>query len=75
MFSVMGEGHIKIQDVTLFVRKVKVHPSVQLSYIKGLEIMRAQYPVCLGETEVFPIPRGNMMANQGNFFLNNYPNV
>ena len=52
-FSLMGDGGVKIKDVTLHVRKVKVHPSVQLNHIKGLERMMAKYPMCRVETKVF----------------------
>ena len=38
-----------ITYLLLFVRKVKVDPSVQLEHIKGLERMAAKYPVqCVG---------------------------
>ena len=72
-FCLMGDGHVKIEDVSLFVRKVKVDPSVQLEHIKGLEQMTAKYPVCRVETKVFSIPKGNRMANQENLFLGQLP--
>ena len=71
--SLMGEGKVKIEDVALFVRKVKVDPSVQLDHIRGLERMSAKYPVCRVETKVFSVPKGNMMANQENLFLGQLP--
>ena len=52
--SLMGEGKVKIEDVALFVRKVKVDPSVQLDHIRGLERMSAKYPLCRVETKSFP---------------------
>ena len=73
MFSLMGDGRVEIKDVTLHVRKVKVHPSVQLNHIEGLERMTAKYPVCCVETKVFSIPRNNLMANQENLFLGQLP--
>ena len=72
-FNLMGDHHVKIEDVSLFVRKVKVDPSVQLDHIKGLERMTAKYPVCRVETKVFSIPKGNRMANQENLFLGQLP--
>ena len=72
-FNLIGDGHVKIEDVSLFVRKVKVDPSVQLDHIKGLERMTAKYPVCRVETKVFSIPKGNRMANQENLFLGQLP--
>ena len=73
-FSLMGEGKVKIEDVALFVRKVKVDPSVQLDHIRGLERMSAKYPLCRVETKVFSVPKHNMMANQENLFLGQLPN-
>lgn len=72
-FNLMGDGHVKIEDVSLFVRKVKVNASVQIEHIKGLEKMSAKYPVCRVETKVFSIPKGNMMSNQENVFLGQLP--
>lgn len=72
-FNLMGEGKVKIENVALFVRKVKVHPSIQLDHIRGLERMTAKYPVSRVETKVFSVPKGNMMANQENLFLGQLP--
>ena len=74
-FSLMGDGKVQIEDVALFVRKVKVDPSVQLDHIRGLERMTAKYPVCRAETKVFSVPKGNMMANQENLFWGQLPNA
>jgi hypothetical protein len=72
-FNLMGDGRVEIKEAALFVRKVKVHPSVQLNHIKGLERMTAKYPICRVETKVFSIPKGNMMGNQENLFLGQLP--
>ena len=72
-FSVMGAGHVKIIDAVLFVRKVKVHSTIQLDHIRGLEKTTAKYPIRRVETKVFSIPGGNMMANQENLFLGQLP--
>ena len=62
--SLMEEGKVKIEDVALFDRKVKVDPSAQLDHIRGLERMSAKYPMC----RVFFVLKHNMMANQENLF-------
>ena len=72
-FNLMGDGHVKIEDVSLFVPKVEVDPSAQLDHIKGLERMAAKYPVSRVETKVFSVPKGNRMANQENLFLGQLP--
>ena len=72
-FSLMGDGKVNIDDVSLFVRKVKVNPSVQLGHIKALERTTAKYPIKRVETKVFSIPKGNLSANQENLFLGQLP--
>ena len=72
-FCVMGNGKVTIKDATLFVRKVKIHPNVQLGHIKALEKTTAKYPVKRVETKVFSIPNGNMSVNQENLFLGQLP--
>lgn len=73
-FNLMGDGKVVIKDMSLFVRKVKVHPSVQLGHIKALDRATAKYPVKRVETKVFSIPKNNMSANQENLFLGQLPN-
>ena len=73
-FNLMGGGKVVIKDMSLFVRKVKVHPSVQLGHIKALDRTTAKYPVKRVETKVFSIPKNNMSANQENLFLGQLPN-
>ena len=73
-FNLMGDARVEIQDMSLFVRKVKVHPSVQLGHIKALDKTTAKYPVKRVETKVFSIPKNNMSANQENLFLGQLPN-
>ena len=73
-FNLMGNGRVVIEDMSLFVRKVRVHPSVQLGHIKALDKTTAKYPVKRVETKVFSIPKHNMSANQENLFLGQLPN-
>lgn len=72
-FSLMGQGKVEIKEVSLFVRKIKVHPSVQLGHIRALERAPAKYPIRRVETKVFSIPKGNLSANQENLFLGQLP--
>ena len=72
-FCLMGDAKVEILDASLFVRKVKVHPSVQLGHIKALERTTAKYPIRRVETKVFSIPKGNLSANQENLFLGQLP--
>ena len=72
-FCLMGDGKVQIDDASLFVRKVKVHPSIQIGHIRALERTTAKYPIKRVETKVFSIPKGNMSANQENLFLGQLP--
>ena len=72
-FCVMGNGKVDIDDISLFVRKVKVHPSIQLGHINALNKTSAKYPIRRVETKVFSIPKGNLSANQENLFLGQLP--
>ena len=74
-FNLMGDGHVKIEDVSLFVRKVKVDPSVQLDHIKGLERMTAKYPVCRVETKGFPSLKVTGWPTRKTCFWVNYLNA
>ena len=72
-FNLMGVGKVEIKHASLYVRKIRVHPSVQLGHIRALERGTAKYPVRRVETKVFSIPEGNLSANQENLFLGQLP--
>ncbi|XP_041464631.1 uncharacterized protein F54H12.2-like [Lytechinus variegatus] len=65
---------IMIEKATLYVRKVKVNPSVMLSHAKGLENTPAKYPINKVDVKSFTIPAGNMSINKDNLFLGQIPN-
>ena len=64
---------VKIKEASLFVRKAKLSPSVQLAHMKALEKSTAKYPIRRVETKIFSIPKGNLTANQENVFLGQQP--
>ena len=72
-FCLMGDGKVVIENASLFVRKVKLAPAVQLAHIKALEIGTAKYPMRRVETKVFSAPKGNLTVNQENLFLGQLP--
>lgn len=72
-FALMGVGKIVITDASLFVRKVKPSPAVQLGHIRALERTNAKYPIRRIETKVFSVPKGNFSVNQENLFLGQMP--
>ena len=69
-----GAGfRVKIEDAALFVRKVKISPTVQLAHIKGLEKSTAKYPLRRVECKVFSIPAGHLSVTHENLFLGQTP--
>ena len=65
---------IKIEKAALFVRRVKVNPSVMLSHAQTLETTPAKYPLNKVDVRSFTIPAGNMSMNKDNLFLGQIPN-
>ncbi|XP_063951992.1 uncharacterized protein F54H12.2-like [Lytechinus pictus] len=65
---------IVIEKAALYVRKVKINPSVMLSHAKGLENTPAKYPINKVDVRSFTIPSGNMSINKDNLFLGQIPN-
>jgi hypothetical protein len=62
-----------VKEASLFVRKAKLSPAVQMAHIKALERGTAKYPIRRVETKVFSVPKGNLSANQENLFLGQLP--
>jgi hypothetical protein len=65
---------INIQDVSLYVRKVKVNPQVQLAHLQTLQKGNAKYPLKRVVTKVFAVPQGQMQVQKENLFLGQLPN-
>lgn len=64
-FCLMATGDalafkIKIMDCRLFVRKVKLSPSVYMAHAKALEVGTAKYPLRRVVTKTFTVPAGNL---------------
>lgn len=64
---------VKILDCKLFVRKVKLSPSVFLAHAKALENSNAKYPVRRVICKTFTVPRGNLDFTQENLFSGQLP--
>jgi hypothetical protein len=56
---------IKILDCKLFVRKVKLSPSVFVAHAKALEQGNAKYPIRRVVCKTFTVPRGNLDFTHG----------
>ncbi|ELT89957.1 hypothetical protein CAPTEDRAFT_198372 [Capitella teleta] len=68
-----GDFITQISQASLYVRKVKVNPKIQMAHIKALEKGRAKYPLRRIETKTFSVPAGNLQATQPYLFLGQRP--
>ena len=64
---------VKLMQATLYVRKTKINPTVQMAHIKGLEKSTVKYPVRRVDCKVFVVSQGSRSVNQDNVFLGQLP--
>jgi hypothetical protein len=64
---------IKIHDCKLFIRKIKLSPSVFIAHAKALEVGNAKYPIRRVVCKTFTVPRGNLDFTQENLFTGQLP--
>ena len=64
---------VRILDCKLFVRKVKLSPSVFLAHAKALEHGNAKYPIRRVVCKTFTVPRGNLDFSQESLFSGQLP--
>ena len=76
-FCLMGSADatykLKILDCKLYVRKVKISPSVFLAHNKALESGNAEYPIRRVVCITYTIPTGNLDHTQENLFTGQLP--
>ena len=65
---------VSLKEVSLFVRKVKPNPAIQLAHVKALEHATAKYPIRRVELKTFTIPTGSLSAVKENLYLGQLPN-
>lgn len=71
--SKVDAGKIRIQDATLWVRKVKVSPSILLAHANSLTKFTAKYPYNRVEMQNHTIPTGTSQHTLENIFLGKLP--
>ena len=64
---------VSLKEVSLFVRRIKSNPSVQLAHTKALQHETANYPLRQVQLKTFTVPQGNMTINKENSFLGQQP--
>src|SRR6218665_2566668 len=74
MSSVAAAAYkVRILECKLFVRKVKLSPSVFLAHAKALEYGNVKFPIRRAICKTFTIPRGNLDASQESLFSSQIP--
>ncbi|XP_064598495.1 uncharacterized protein F54H12.2-like [Liolophura sinensis] len=63
----------RLEEVLIFVRKVKITSGVQLGHLKALAKAPAKYPIRRVLTKYFSVPRGHTLINEQNLFLGSLP--
>ena len=66
-----AENKVSLKEVSLFCRKVKPNPSIQLAQAKALQQGTAKYP--LRRKETFTVPQGNRSFLKESLFLGQLP--
>ena len=68
-----AENKVSLKEVSLFCRKVKPNPSIQLAHTKALQHGTAKYPLRRVEVKTFTIPQGNRSFSKESLFLGQLP--
>ena len=69
----LGVGKIAIVHASLFVRKVKLMPSVFLAHAKTLECEPAKYPICRVVCKSFTVPQHYLGVSHEKLFSGQLP--
>jgi hypothetical protein len=64
---------VKIIECKLYVRKVKLSPSIFIAHAKALDRGNAKYPIRRAVCKTFTIPRGNLDHSQESLFTGQLP--
>ena len=62
-----------IDQMSLYVRKVKLNPVVSLAHAKTLSTTNAKYPLKRASIKTFSIPAGQLSATKDNIFVSQLP--
>ena len=77
VFCLMGSGDqthkVKITAATIYIRKLKISPSVYLAHAKTLESGTAKYPIRRVICKSFTIPAGYLDVTQEKLFSGQLP--
>ena len=66
-------AHVEIIEANLYVRKVKINPSILLAHARALSITPAKYPITRVEIKTVTISSGIQSKSIDNIFLGQIP--
>lgn len=74
-FHLLGnhKAHVEIIEANLFVRKVKINPSILLAHARALSVNTAKYPITRVEVKTVTIGTGIQSKSIDNIFLGQIP--
>lgn len=74
-FHLIGttSAHVEIIEANLFVRKVKINPSILLAHARALSVTSAKYPINRVEIKTVTIGTGIQSKSIDNIFLGQIP--
>lgn len=68
-----GNGYVEIIDANLFVRKVKINPSILIAHARALSVTPAKYPITRVEVKTVTIGTSIQSKSIDNIFLGQLP--
>lgn len=74
-FHLVGDtdAHVEFFEVNLYVRKVKINPSILIAHARALAITPAKYPITRVEIKTVTIPADTQSKGLDNLFLGQLP--
>lgn len=74
-FHLLGthKAHVEIVEANLYVRKVKINPSILVAHARALNITSAKYPITRVEIKTFTIGTDVRSKSIDNLFLGQMP--
>ena len=71
--GVIPKYRIKIQHASLFLRRARVNPAIQLAIAKSIQVSSCKYNIKRIITQVVSAPQGNFNIIKDNLFVNQRP--
>lgn len=67
------EAKVEIVEANLFIRKVKINPSISIAHARALSVATAKYPITRVEIKTITIPTGVQSKTVENLYLGQLP--